>query len=189
MEKRSLYWLRYSEQPQDGGGCRQFWLITDADGANPVKIPFALTMMRAPSPVFSPDGTKLAYTTAQGVCMVNSDGTGAKTLARHDYGVSSPFFSPDGKFLHYYATPNMSGSSIGNVIYQFPTDGSAGETIVLGNQMKPSGRVSLDSEKTRYLYFNSSGLFNSDLDGKQATAVSPGERVLDAMWLPPLAKP
>jgi hypothetical protein len=90
--------------------------LMDVDGSNVRRLTSANTYGGLEpfesSPVWSPDGTKVAYWSAMlGITVVNPDGTGANS-ATHDYfnpytgvgvlpGNASPDWSPDGAHLVY----------------------------------------------------------------------------------------
>lgn len=77
-----------------GGGDPGF----DEAGAAPPS-----SLYQASGPVFSPDGTKIAYALRQNatttVYLMNADGSGKTALTPKDMSFESPAFSPDGKRL------------------------------------------------------------------------------------------
>jgi Tol biopolymer transport system component len=81
--------------------------IIDVDGSDEA------VLTDGSHPTWSPDGTRIAFTSAEGISVVNVDGTALKTVVRHDFrddtykpsdmGVGQPAWSPDGAriaFLH-----------------------------------------------------------------------------------------
>jgi hypothetical protein len=74
--------------------------VANADGV--VTARFAL----GSAPAWSPDGTRIAFTSAGGISVMNVDGSSVRTLVRHDFrddtyrpwdmGVGHPTWSPNG---------------------------------------------------------------------------------------------
>ena len=82
------------------------------------KEPRTIRMVEQPS--LSPDGKQIAFTWANEIWTVSSEGGQAKRLTHHPSDDSHPKFSPDGKRLAFVS--NRSGSS---QIYVMPLDGGS----------------------------------------------------------------
>lgn len=89
----------------DRSGSLDLWLM-ESDGSNPIRLTSSDDAEAMPS--WSPDGTKLAFTSAvnqesvSDLCVINSDGTGLRNLTRTpDVAEIAPSWSPDGEQIAY----------------------------------------------------------------------------------------
>lgn len=86
--------------------------VINADGTGQTQLTGGGTVLDD-DPVYSPDGSKIAFTRSRGfkseVCAMNADGTNVVTvIASEDFGHSrNPSWSPDGAKLVF--TSNLSG--------------------------------------------------------------------------------
>jgi Tol biopolymer transport system component len=79
--------------------------VIGADGGNEARVAKGL------SPAWSPDGRRFAFTSEEGISVMNVDGSGVKTLIRHDFrndtyepwdmGIGKPTWSPDGNHIAF----------------------------------------------------------------------------------------
>ncbi|MEK7448333.1 MAG: right-handed parallel beta-helix repeat-containing protein, partial [Planctomycetota bacterium] len=76
----------------------------NVDGANPVRL--TNDPAGAARPVFSPDGTKIAFHSGRDgnreIYIMNGDGTNQTRLTNHPAEDSGPFFSPDGTTILWH---------------------------------------------------------------------------------------
>lgn len=77
------------------------------------------------SPAVSKDGSKIAFVASKHIWMMNADGSNMKQITSSSQAETSPYFSPDGKFLligtNYHVTGLFGGISYLKVI---PADGN-----------------------------------------------------------------
>lgn len=111
-------------------GTKNIWVV-NVDGTSPLPL-IRLTASGADSdgPLWSPDGTKLVFVSAQAldgsdaantnstqnIWIVNSDGTNAKALTRITAAASSgsPWWSPDGSKVVFDSARALDGSDSAN---------------------------------------------------------------------------
>ncbi len=126
-------------------------------------------------PAWSPDGTRLAFGSGQGISIINADGSGARVLTNNG---SSPAWSPDGTRIAFHRF--LSGIIIVNA------DGT-GERIVsnrFSNNIGVGFRWSPDGAR---LAITSGSLFVGNIDGsevKQLTAFNTVARDGAPAWSP-----
>jgi Tol biopolymer transport system component len=80
-------------------------VVMNADGTNITDL-----KQLGKEPAWSPDGASIAFTCgsfSDGICVMNSDGSGRRTLTPADLGASSPAWSPDGKSIVFSADNNI----------------------------------------------------------------------------------
>jgi TolB protein len=97
--------------------CRGGLWVVAADGKNAVRIGDGR------SPDWSPDGTKLAYESAENIVVASADGSGQRTLTQG----TAPAWSPDGRSIAF---------ARGGSVYIVGTDGS-GERLVAADAAEP----------------------------------------------------
>lgn len=94
--------IAFSARDEDSSGATETVWIMNADGSNPHAV---VTSMNAKEPVWSPDGTKLAFTNDDGsghreIWIVNTDGTGLRSLVTTGNSLS-PAWSPNGSQIAF----------------------------------------------------------------------------------------
>ena len=109
-----------------GVGTEVYWLA-NADGSDPHRLDIGLG--QSISPVFSPDGTKLAFMTRVGAMtpyslfVANADGTGARSVTGDMKVVTSELagitWSPDGRTLIFASSDEL------GPLYRVGADGGA----------------------------------------------------------------
>jgi Tol biopolymer transport system component len=106
---------RHESQGAAGAGAGGLW-ATDLDRG--VTSRFTLTTAHEENPVWSPDGTKIAFASARdgqpaAIYVKSANGTGAEELLLKAAGDVRPTdWSPDGKWLAYVATDPKGGDDL-----------------------------------------------------------------------------
>lgn len=115
------------DAPPPGTSSDRTHVATAIDGALEVRGPEGRTTIPLPelrpgTPVWSPDGTRIAFAAPTGLYVVDADGTWLRSYwnPSPDLAVVAPSWSPDGAFLAYVAaTPVLGGS--GSAVYKLIT--------------------------------------------------------------------
>jgi Tol biopolymer transport system component len=80
--------------------------LMNADGSNSREVGAGAM------PTFAPDGQRLAFSGADGMCVMNVDGTGREVIAQAGWGAQ---WSPDGKWVSYGAYRGLNGVQGANI--------------------------------------------------------------------------
>jgi Tol biopolymer transport system component len=104
--------------------------VMDADGSDPRELTNnALDV----EPVFSPDGTKIAFGRIIGdspdgqleaIYVINSDGTGLREVVAPRAGLEHPDWSPDGRLITFNVAPESPAAADSGSILAIRPDGS-----------------------------------------------------------------
>lgn len=81
-------------------------LLVNADGSNPREVGSGAM------PTFAPDGKRLAFSGADGMCVMNVDGTGREVISRTGWGAQ---WSPDGEWVSYETYAGLNGAEGANI--------------------------------------------------------------------------
>ena len=99
-----LVFHRYASCLPDGPGCYDAVYVANTNGTGVRRLADNGT-----EPVWSPDGSKIAYqSVGDGIFVMNADGTGKRQIRREaDFSTSSPAWAPDGLRIAFgYADPH-----------------------------------------------------------------------------------
>ena len=154
-----------------GGGSRYELFIADADGQNEQ----AALRSREPiiSPVWSPDGTRLAYVSFENkkpVVYVHSLATGQRIVVANFKGSNSaPAWSPDGRRLAVVLSKEG-----GSQIFMVNADGTGVQRVTYGNSINTEPVFAPDGQS---LYFTSDRggspqIYRSGVNGGDAQRVT-----------------
>jgi len=157
------------------------------DGSDP--HPFAAkTLGFAYSPVFSPDGTKVAYLTQpaerapKSIFVANADGTGAHNVTGDTAIITSPLgapvWSPDGARIAFASTSD-DGT---NRIYTVGADGSGLTAITGPDASREAPAFSPDGSRLLYLH-RAATILNPD-DPSERVEIPAGFADCAATWAP-----
>jgi len=113
------------------------------------------------SPVWSPDGTNIAYSDVSDLWIMNADGSGKRKLTFDKAEKYPGGFTSDGKFLIYEKISSSPG------IYSLNLENR--QTVMVSN-VRSSPTVSPDSMKIAY--WNSDGYYVINLDGSENKLIS-----------------
>lgn len=90
-----LFWSDRGDEPG--------YYVADADGSNLVDLcPERGAGDRMSIPSWSPDGSRLAFSVGDRICVVNADGSGLFYLTGDSTRAVSPSWSPDGTLLAFF---------------------------------------------------------------------------------------
>jgi len=145
---------------------------------------------------FSPDGTKIVYSSGEDdggpvdIHTINSDGTGDVQLTNVGVGNEAllPLYSPDGTQIYY-----SSGTDSTKNMYRMNADGSNVETIVSVSANQGAVLWGISPDGTQILYtveddtLGLSDLYVANIDGSSAvkiTNATAGQYVQGALWSP-----
>jgi Tol biopolymer transport system component len=130
---------------------------------------------------WSPDGTKLAVDTEQGLTVMNADGSGAVTVGSTGER-SAPAWSPDGTRILYtkvdqngrYVRIGNGSSVLASHIFAINTDGSDEEQLTTGPYSDFGGSWSPDGSEIVFARESAgqAGLYVMDADGSSVRRIS-----------------
>ena len=141
--------------------------VIRADGSDPRTLP----VEGAIDPAWSPDGTRLAFSSSSHIWVVNADGTGATQLTNVDRaGDANPTWSPDGSSI---AFRRFDSRGVGAIVVM-RSDGSDSHAIYSGVAAAPAW--SPDGRLIAFvrLEANSSHIAVMRSDGSGLTVITSG---------------
>lgn len=146
--------------------------LMDADGSNQKRIEYPETNGNDIEPYWSPDGSKISFTSqdgGDGLFMMNPDGSDLKLIVAHGNGYAHfGSWGLDGQHIYYYASDRPDGP---NNVYRINVDGTNRKQLTNATSElsfnKP--RVVLTGDSSLYTSaVNSDGMnaiFSMDLEG------------------------
>jgi WD40 repeat protein len=137
--------------------------VANADGSNPVALTSGADWQG--SPAWSPDGRRVAFDSASGICIVDSEGGVARQLTGGPADECCPAWSSDGRQLYF--TSDRSGRF---EVWRVPTDGGGPTQVTDRGGFRP--RLSPDGRTLYYLRQEfRSPLFARPVDGGEERQV------------------
>ena len=133
------------------------------------------------NPVWSPDGTKIAFELNGDVHVMNADGTGAVNLTGGSFGVdASPTWSPDGSKIAFVSSRS---GMLGVKIYIMNADGSD-PTPIMTDTTAADGDPAWSPNGLRIAFVRGGSIYTVKPDGTDLQPVisGPNLRMLD--WSP-----
>ena len=185
MLERNPSWSPSGLIAFEGDG--QIWTMApDGSGQTPF---YAITQLFPSDPAWSPDGTKLLFTTADDIWVINSDGTNQRRVTNNSVPDTDPAWSPDGQKIIF--------GKAGNGIAVIGLDGS-NEILLTNGANDSSPSWSNDGTKIAFVRRGSTvnGIYTMDaVGGNQLRIVAdipgqPGQSENDnPVWRPVAAVP
>ncbi len=139
----------------------------------PNGVPTQLTMgMNDFSPSWSPDASRIAFTCAPAICVVNNDGTGFVRLPNGGVTAHEPAWSPDGSKIAFASTQVFGGAQI----YVMNPDGTGLTRLTSGNFLESDEHPTWSPDGTKVAFSSRSGgkpqLYVMNADGTGVTRLT-----------------
>ena len=155
----------------DQSGTLEIW-VSDRDGGNPRQL---TTVGGAGTPRWSPDGSSIVFDAHNAIFVVETDGTGLRSLVKDQFENVCPSWSRDGKWI-YFASWRTGRSEVWKVREE------GGAPVQLTTH---GGHASFESLDGKYVYYAKSNYPNPEIwrvpvGGGQEKIVSP--LVRPATW-------
>jgi Tol biopolymer transport system component len=118
-----------------GGGDERVLCVVNADGSGLAALTAVDPTAYQPNPVWSPDGTKIAFSRTTGLYAINTDGSGLVTLTNAGTALT-PGWSPDGTQIAFIKSGKSGAGPY--LLYLMKADGSGVRQLVVDNVSWPA---------------------------------------------------
>jgi hypothetical protein len=179
---------------RQAAGVQDIWVV-DANGTNPVDLT-KTTEANETSPEFSPDGTKIVYTSTppdsccgtrnNDIWIMNADGSNQAALTNTDYPTQTiaPTWSPDGLEIAY--TVNETPSAADNGVHVMNANGTNQHRLLPEGSPVSTNVLawSPDGAKIAYEGGNAEGLYTMNVEGFERQPLVEGVFSPYPSWAP-----
>jgi TolB protein len=162
--------------------------VMNADGTSPINLTNSAAFDGGPA--WSPDGTRIAFTTVRDgnaeIYVMNADGTGLMRLTNNGEEDDSPAWSPDGTQIAFATDRDgpVSGSSAFE-IYVMNADGTSQTRLT--NEQPASSKPAWSPDGTQIAFARAGDIYVMNADGTSPINLTPNSDLVfdfDPAWSP-----
>jgi Tol biopolymer transport system component len=144
--------------------------VMNSNGSNQTR----LTTAGGVTPAFSPDGSKIAFVSGDGIYVMNADGSNPMRLTNNSAGDTQPSFSPDGSRIVFQSFRDNNLD-----IYVMNADGSNQTRLTTNSAIDESPTFSPDGSKIAFVSNRNDNfdIYVMNADGSNQTRLTNNEGV------------